>query len=116
MDSTENIGISTRPIQNGNDSTSREESPEDIINSYLHRQILIDNGARFAENIHDRENCFAALSQATGVDITQEKEDAINKFFDDLRKDIKGDYNHDLDQTGDGVVNAKDLEKIFKEA
>ena len=97
------------------DGGPKQSSEEDTINNFLRIRIAIAGGARFAENSKEAENFFKALSKATGVQDTSIAKQAINKFFVALEKDIKRNYNKDLDQNGDGKVDAKDLEKIFAE-
>ncbi len=118
MEGAAKLGITVNPQSIVNGDPTNKQSPEDIIKDYLHKTILADRGALFPIGPGDKEEFFKALSEVTGVKDTKYAEKAVEDFFAALAKDIKdkGDYNKDLDQNGDGVVDAKDLEKIFKEA
>ena len=104
-------------------------SPEEqIINAWMQEVFRDAAGLMTPISLNDREKCFKALSQVTGREDTEFTRDAVDKFLQKIcekiashrRPGIGGTdgYNpaKDFDQNGDGVLDAKDLEKIWKEA
>ena len=105
-----NIANGAKRTRDGN------ENPEDFINGFLQTLIqMYKEGKHYPMAFG---GLMFELSKATGVKDTEGKATALINFFDKLATSVKSgeNYNVTLDQNGDGVLNAKDLEKIFKDA
>ena len=122
LDSVQRAGIAVRPPL----PPVFQDPNEKIINDYLRKVMLLAAGSLMPVSLEEQKNFFKALSQVTGRENTEFTRKAVNNFLEKLTKAIEShrhglisdgyDPTKDFDQNGDGVLDAKDLVKIWKEA
>ncbi|MBI3590916.1 MAG: hypothetical protein HY094_06005 [Candidatus Melainabacteria bacterium] len=117
----ENIRVEIMPEPTPEPFNKSKKNDIKIIEDYLHKQLLHDRGAMFADNLKDRKNFINALVDITGLKDSRSREIAINKFFSDIAKYIHTHHNvtNDelgkvFDKDGDGKLDYRDLIKVFK--